>query len=179
VGKYLDSLLPPFFKALIRYAGECRYAWHTPGHMGGAAFLKFPAGRVFYQFFGENAFRSDLSVSVPELGSLLNHTKVLREAEINAAGIFGADRTYFVTNGTTTSNKIVFQATVSPGDIVLVERNCHKSVMQAIILTGAVPVYLRTSRNAHGMIGSVLSGKRGIIVVKNNSAGPTSRGRSV
>jgi lysine decarboxylase/arginine decarboxylase len=155
VRKYLDSLLPPFFKALIKYAEEYKYAWHTPGHMGGIAFLKSPAGRIFFNFFGENVFRSDLSVSVPELGSLLDHSKTLKEAEINAAKIFGADKTYFVTNGTSTSNKIVLQGTVNTGDIVLVDRNCHKSVMQAIILTGAIPIYLRPSRNGYGIIGPI------------------------
>lgn len=155
VRKYLDGLLPPFFKALVKYAEEYKYAWHTPGHMGGIAFLKSPAGRIFHKFFGENVFRSDLSVSVPELGSLLHHTKALQEAEANAAKIFGADKTYFVTNGTSTSNKIVLQGTVNPGDIVLVDRNCHKSVMQAIILTGSIPVYLRPSRNDYGIIGPI------------------------
>ena len=144
-----------FFKALVKYAEEYKYAWHTPGHMGGIAFLKSPAGRIFYEFFGENVFRSDLSVSVPELGSLLDHTKALREAENNASKIFGADRTYFVTNGTSTSNKIVLQGTVNQGDIVLVDRNCHKSVMQGIILTGAIPIYLRPSRNDYGIIGPI------------------------
>ncbi|MFZ5597536.1 MAG: Orn/Lys/Arg decarboxylase N-terminal domain-containing protein [Bacillota bacterium] len=153
VRQYLDSLLPPFFRALVKYAGEYKYAWHTPGHMGGTAYLKSPTGRVFHSFYGENVFRSDLSVSVPELGSLLEHTLVINEAEANASRIFGADRTYFVTNGTSTSNKIVLQGTVNRGDIVLVDRNCHKSVMHAVILTGAIPIYLGPTRNKYGIIG--------------------------
>ncbi|WP_027364343.1 Orn/Lys/Arg family decarboxylase [Desulfotruncus alcoholivorax] len=155
VKKYLDGLLPPFFRALIKYTGESKYAWHTPGHMGGVAFLKSPAGRIFHSFFGENAFRADISVSVPELGSLLDHTRAIHEAEVNAARIFGADITYFVTNGTSTSNRIVLQAVVKPGDLVLVDRNCHKSIMQAVIITGAIPIYLRSYRNNYGIIGPV------------------------
>ena len=153
--KYLDSLLPPFFKALLKYTEEYKYSWHTPGHMGGIAFLKSPAGRIFHAFFGENVFRSDLSVSVSQLGSLLDHNGALQEAENKAAKIFGADRTYFVTNGTSTANRIVLQATVTQGDIVLVDRNCHKSIMHAIIITGAVPIYLRPVRNKYGIIGPV------------------------
>ncbi|TAJ44180.1 Orn/Lys/Arg family decarboxylase [Methanofollis fontis] len=156
-GDYLDRLLPSFFGELVRYTQEYNYAWHTPGHTGGAAFLKSPVGKLFFQFYGENTLRSDLSVSVPELGSLLEHTGVVGEAEANAARIFGADRTYFVTNGTSTSNKIVFSSCVRPGDIVLVDRNCHKSVMHAIILTQAVPVYLTPTRNSYGIIGPIRS----------------------
>ncbi|MDD4256028.1 MAG: Orn/Lys/Arg decarboxylase N-terminal domain-containing protein [Methanofollis sp.] len=154
-GDYLDTLLPAFFGELVRYTQEYTYAWHTPGHTGGAAFLKSPVGKLFYEFFGENTLRADLSVSVPELGSLLEHSGVVGDAEADAARIFGADRTYFVTNGTSTANKIVFSSCVSPGDIVLVDRNCHKSVMYAIILTGAVPVYLVPTRNNYGIIGPI------------------------
>lgn len=155
VKTYLDSLQPPFFKALAAYTEKFNHAWHTPGHAGGIAFLKSPAGKIFYEFFGKNVLRSDLSVSVPELGSLSDHTGAIKEAEANAARIFGADRTYFVTNGTSTANKIVWQGLVDPGDIVLVDRNCHKSIMHAIILTGAIPVYLMPARNNFGIIGPI------------------------
>ncbi len=152
---YADTLLPPFFKELVRYADEYKYAWHTPGHMGGVAFLKSPAGRRFFDFFGENVLRSDLSISVPELGSLLPHSGVVGEAERSAARAFGADRTMFVTNGTSTSNKIVWHGRVTEGDVVLVDRNCHKSVEHALIMTGAVPVYLMPTRNPYGIIGPI------------------------
>lgn len=155
IKEYLGRLLPPFFSQLVRYAEEYKYSWHTPGHSGGVAFLKSPVGRAFFQFFGENLLRSDLSVSVPELGSLLEHTGVVGDAEREAARTFGADRSYFVTNGTSTANKIVWHGTVSRGDVVLVDRNCHKSIMHAIVMTGAVPVYLPTTRNAHGIIGPI------------------------
>ncbi len=153
--QYLESILPPFFGKLVDYTEDSKYSWHTPGHMGGVAFLKSPAGRLFFDFFGEKALRSDLSVSAPELGSLLDHAGVVGDAEMNAARVFGADHTYFVTNGTSTSNRIVFSGCVNAGDIVLVDRNCHKSNMHAIIMTGAIPVYLIPSRNHYGIIGPI------------------------
>ncbi len=155
VERYLASLLPPFFGELVRYTEEANYSWHTPGHMGGVAFLKSPVGRLFFDFYGENSLRADLSVSVPGLGSLLDHSGVIGQAEANAARIFGSDWTWFVTNGTSSSNRIIFHATVRPGDIVLVDRNCHKSVMHAIIMTGAIPIYLRPCRNRYGIIGPI------------------------
>jgi arginine decarboxylase len=153
--EYLAPLLPPFFEALVRFVQEGRYSWHTPGHSGGTAFLKTPVGAAFHQFFGENTLRSDLSVSVGELGSLLEHTGPVGQAEAEAARIFGADRTMFVTNGTSTANKIVFHSCVRPGDVVLVDRNCHKSIMHAIIMTGAIPIYMHPTRNAYGIIGPI------------------------
>ncbi|MGC1332150.1 Orn/Lys/Arg decarboxylase N-terminal domain-containing protein, partial [Pseudomonas sp.] len=101
---YLDGLLPPFFKALVQHTAQSNYSWHTPGHGGGVAYRKSPVGQAFHQFFGENTLRSDLSVSVPELGSLLDHTGPLAEAEARAARNFGADHTFFVINGTSTAN---------------------------------------------------------------------------
>lgn len=152
---YVQELMPPFFKELFRYVEEYKYSWHTPGHSGGLAFLKSPVGHLFHNFFGENVFRSDLSVSVPELGSLMEHSGVNGEAERNAARIFGAEQTYFVTNGTSTANKIVANACIKAGDIVLVDRNCHKSLQHALTLTGAIPVYFIPSRNAYGIIGGI------------------------
>ncbi|MDN0083751.1 Orn/Lys/Arg decarboxylase N-terminal domain-containing protein [Crenobacter sp. SG2305] len=152
---YLDKLLPPFFKELMDHTEKYKYSWHTPGHSGGVAFLKSPVGRAFFDFFGESTFRSDLSVSVPELGSLLEHTSVVGEAEHEAALNFGADRTYFVTNGTSTANKMVWHGSVSRGDLVVVDRNCHKSILHSIIMTGSVPVYFRPTRNPYGIIGPI------------------------
>jgi arginine decarboxylase len=152
---YMDKLLPPFFKALIHHAAESNYSWHTPGHSGGVAFTKSPVGRAFHQFYGENTLRSDLSISVPELGSLLDHTGPIKDAETEAARNFGADHTFFVTNGTSTANKIVWHGTVARGDIVFVDRNCHKSLLHALVMTGGIPVYFKPSRNAHGIIGPI------------------------
>lgn len=152
---YLDGLLPPFFKALVQHTAQSNYSWHTPGHGGGVAYRKSPVGQAFHQFFGENTLRSDLSVSVPELGSLLDHTGPLAEAEARAARNFGADHTFFVINGTSTANKIVWHSMVGRDDLVLVDRNCHKSVLHAIIMTGAIPLYLCPERNELGIIGPI------------------------
>ena len=152
---YLDSLPPPFFKALIDYAQDSSYSWHCPGHSGGVAFLKSPVGQVFHQFFGENMLRADVCNAVEELGQLLDHTGPVAASERNAARIFGSDHMFFVTNGTSTSNKMVWHANVAPGDIVVVDRNCHKSNLHAIMMTGAIPVFLMPTRNHFGIIGPI------------------------
>ncbi|MBK7813247.1 MAG: arginine/lysine/ornithine decarboxylase [Rhodocyclaceae bacterium] len=152
---YLDSLPPPFFRALTHYAADGSYSWHCPGHSGGVAFLKSPVGQMFHQFFGENMLRADVCNAVEELGQLLDHTGPVAASERNAARIFNCDHLYFVTNGTSTSNKIVWHSTVAPGDIVIVDRNCHKSVLHSIIMTGAIPVFLMPTRNNYGIIGPI------------------------
>ncbi|WP_305074421.1 arginine/lysine/ornithine decarboxylase [Propionivibrio sp.] len=152
---YLDSLAPPFFRALTHYAADGSYSWHCPGHSGGVAFLKSPVGQMFHQFFGENMLRADVCNAVEELGQLLDHTGPVAASERNAARIFNCDHLYFVTNGTSTSNKIVWHSTVAPGDIVVVDRNCHKSVLHSIIMTGAIPVFLMPTRNNYGIIGPI------------------------
>ncbi|MEG0044897.1 MAG: Orn/Lys/Arg decarboxylase N-terminal domain-containing protein [Comamonas sp.] len=153
--EYMEHLLPPFFKALIKHTAKSNYSWYTPGHAGGVAFTKSSVGRAFHQYFGENTLRSDLSISVPELGSLLDHSGPIRQAETEAAKNFGSDHTFFVTNGTSTANKIVWHGTVARGDVVFVDRNCHKSLLHSLIMTGAIPVYFSPSRNAHGIIGPI------------------------
>ena len=152
---YVDSLAPPFFKALVDYAQDGSYSWHCPGHSGGVAFLKSPIGQMFHQFFGENMLRADVCNAVEELGQLLDHTGPVAASERNAARIFNADHCYFVTNGTSTSNKMVWHHTVAPGDVVVVDRNCHKSILHAIVMTGAVPVFLAPTRNHYGLIGPI------------------------
>ncbi|CAA0079348.1 Biodegradative arginine decarboxylase [Zhongshania aliphaticivorans] len=153
--KYLSSLAPPFFKALMNYASDSSYSWHCPGHSGGVAFLKSPVGQMFHQFFGENLLRADVCNAVEELGQLLDHTGPVSASENNAARIFGCDHLFFVTNGTSTSNKVVWHSTVAPGDIVVVDRNCHKSILHSIIMTGAIPVFLMPTRNHYGIIGPI------------------------
>ncbi|MGE5386227.1 MAG: Orn/Lys/Arg decarboxylase N-terminal domain-containing protein [Betaproteobacteria bacterium] len=152
---YVESLAPPFFRALTHYAADGSYSWHCPGHSGGVAFLKSPVGQMFHQFFGENMLRADVCNAVEELGQLLDHTGPVAASERNAARIFNADHLYFVTNGTSTSNKIVWHSTVAPGDIVVVDRNCHKSILHSIIMTGAIPVFLMPTRNNYGIIGPI------------------------
>ncbi|QLE98580.1 arginine/lysine/ornithine decarboxylase [Neptunomonas phycophila] len=152
---YLATLAPPFFRALTDYAQDGSYSWHCPGHSGGVAFLKSPVGQMFHQFFGENMLRADVCNAVDELGQLLDHTGPVAASERNAARIFNADHLFFVTNGTSTSNKIVWNSTVAPGDIVVVDRNCHKSILHAIMMTGAVPIFLMPTRNHYGIIGPI------------------------
>jgi arginine decarboxylase len=153
--RYLEGLAPPMFKALMDYTFGASYSWHTPGHGGGIGFRKSPVGQLFYEFFGENTLRSDISVSVGSLGSLLDHTGPIAEGERNAARIFGTDETLFVVGGTSTANKIVWHGMVGKGDLVLCDRNCHKSILHSLIMTGATPIYLVPSRNGLGIIGPI------------------------
>jgi len=152
---YLEGLQPPFFRALLDYAEDGSYSWHCPGHSGGVAFLKSPIGQMYHQFYGENMLRADVCNAVEELGQLLDHNGAIGESERNAARIFNADHCFFVTNGTSTSNKMVWHHAVAPGDVVVVDRNCHKSVLHAIIMTGAIPVFLKPTRNHFGIIGPI------------------------
>ena len=152
---YLNSLAPPFFKALVHYANDGSYSWHCPGHSGGVAFLKSPVGQMFHQFFGENMLRADVCNAVDELGQLLDHTGPVAASERNAARIFGTDHLFFVTNGTSTSNKIVWHSNVGSDDVVVVDRNCHKSILHSIMMTGTVPIFLQPTRNHLGIIGPI------------------------
>ncbi|MFI9258663.1 Orn/Lys/Arg decarboxylase N-terminal domain-containing protein [Streptomyces sioyaensis] len=150
---YQEELLPPFFKALRRFDNAHEYSWHTPAHSGGVAFLKSPVGRAFHDYFGERLLRSDLSISVEELGSLFEHTGPVGAAERNAARVFGADRTYFVLHGDSTCDRMVGHFSVTRDEIALVDRNCHKSVLHGLVLSGARPVYLVPTRNGYGLAG--------------------------
>ncbi|MGE5465469.1 MAG: Orn/Lys/Arg decarboxylase N-terminal domain-containing protein [Syntrophothermus sp.] len=152
---YTADVLPPFFRELVQYVECCKYAWHTPGHMGGQGFLTSPSGTAFHKFFGENVLRADLSISVPELGSLLDHSSVTGDAENFSARSFGADRTYYVLNGTSTANQIIWRSQVSPGELTLIDRNCHKSLNYSMIITEANPEYMHPLRNGLGIIGPV------------------------
>jgi arginine decarboxylase len=152
---YLEGLQPPFFKALLDYAEDGSYSWHCPGHSGGVAFLKSPVGQMYHQFYGENMLRADVCNAVEELGQLLDHDGAIGKSERNAARIFNADHCFFVTNGTSTSNKMVWHHTVAPNDVVVVDRNCHVSILHAIIMTGAIPVFLKPTRNHFGIIGPI------------------------
>lgn len=155
VKSYSENVVPEFFGKLVKYSELYKYAWHTPGHLGGQGFLRAPAGVAMFKFFGENTFRSDLSISVPELGSLLDHEGAVGDAELHSAQVFGADQTYYVLNGTSTVNQIIWRSQVLAGDIALVDRNCHKSLNYAMVITGATPVYMIPRRNSYGIIGPV------------------------
>ena len=152
--RYLDSILPPFFGAMVDFADTHEYSWHTPGHTGGTAFMKTAVGRAFLDFYGEQMLRSDLSVSVGETGSLNDHSGPVAEAEDHAARVFGADYTFFSVGGSSASNLIVLHSAVAD-DVVLVDRNCHKSLNYALNMSGSIPVYMMPRRNARGVIGPV------------------------
>ena len=155
VRRYREALAPPLTKALIEFAQVYEYSWHTPGHTGGTAFLKSPVGRIFYEYFGENLLRSDLSISVGELGSLLDHSGPIGESEKFCARVYGAHRSYTVTNGSSTSNRVIMMSSVTRGDYALCDRNAHKSTEQALTMTGVIPTYLLPSRNHLGIIGPI------------------------
>ena len=153
---YIEQLKTPFFGRIIEFNEASNEMWTCPGHNGGMFYRRSPVGRVFYEYLGETVFRTDLDNSVVELGDLLVHEGPARKAEAAAAEIFGADRTYFVLNGTSTSNRVVTGALVSRGDLVLFDRNNHKSNHQgALVLGGGIPVYLPADRNPQGLIGPI------------------------
>ncbi|WP_219059943.1 Orn/Lys/Arg decarboxylase N-terminal domain-containing protein [Pseudomonas sp. UMAB-08] len=155
IQRYREAVLPPMFGALVRFSQVYEYSWHTPGHTGGTAFLRSTVGRAFFDFFGENLFRSDLSISVGELGSLLDHSGPIGASEVYAAKVFGAHRTYHVTNGSSTSNRVILMASVTRDQVALCDRNCHKSVEHAMTMSGAIPTYLIPLRNHYGLIGPI------------------------
>ncbi len=152
--KYADTLKTPFFGALVDYAQEGNQLWTCPGHNGGMFYSRSPIGRVFMEHLGEAVFRDDLDNSVLDLGDLLTHEGPALAAQKEAAKIFGAEKTYFVLNGTSTSNKVALSALVTDGDLVLFDRNNHKAAHHgALLISGGIPVYVPTARNAHGLIG--------------------------
>jgi len=155
VERYHEQLLPPYFRELKKYTDQGAYSWDAPGHMGGVAFLKHPVGMEFHRFFGENLLRADLGISTAPLGSWLDHIGPPGDSERNAARIFGADWTFYVLGGSSTSNQIVGHGVIAQDDIVLADANCHKSIAHVLTITGARPVYFKPTRNGYGMIGLV------------------------
>ncbi len=156
IWRYRQKLLPPLFKAIADYNERYHeYSWAAPGHQGGRGFTKNAAGKKFYDFYDENLFRTDTGIERSSIGSLLDHTGAFEECERFAAKTFGADISYSGVVGTSGSNRTVIQAAVSPGECVLCDRNCHKSIEQGMILTGAKPIYFIPSRNAYGIIGPI------------------------
>src|SRR5471030_465076 len=152
--QYADTLKTPFFGALVDYQEEGNQLWTCPGHNGGVFYSRSPIGRIFVEHLGEAVFRDDLDNSILELGDLLTHEGPALKAQKEAAQIFGAEKTYFVLNGTSTSNKVVLGALVTDGDLVLFDRNNHKAAHHgALMIAGGVPVYLPTVRNAWELIG--------------------------
>ncbi|QTH64527.1 aminotransferase class V-fold PLP-dependent enzyme [Psychrosphaera ytuae] len=152
INDFDDRSETPFWTAYRRYVGESNDSWHTPGHSGGSSFRNSPYIKDFYQFYGRNVFVGDLSVSVDSLGSLSDSTNTIGRAQESAAATFEVKHTYFVTNGSSTSNKIILQTLLRKGDKVIIDRNCHKSVHYGILQSASFPVYLS----------SILSPKYGI-----------------
>jgi len=152
--QYAETLKTPFFGALVDYAERGNQMWTCPGHNGGVFYNRSPIGRIFVEHLGEAVFRDDLDNSVLELGDLLVHEGPALQAQKEAAAIFGAERTYFVLNGTSSSNKIVLSALVAQGDLVLFDRNNHKAAHHGgLFIGGGIPIFVETDRNAHGLIG--------------------------
>ena len=157
VASYEALILPPFFKALSDYVGDNNAQFDCPGHQGGQFFAKHPTGRAFYDFFGDHIFRTDLCNADVKLGDLLIHEGYAHDAQAHAAAVYNADKTYFVLNGTSSANKVVLNALLTPGDIILYDRNNHKSICHGgLVMSGATPIYLETARNPFGSIGGIL-----------------------
>ncbi|HYR37403.1 MAG TPA: arginine decarboxylase [Burkholderiales bacterium] len=155
IERYRAQLLPPYARALAVYSQLREHSWSAPGHQGGIAFTKLPAGRAFFDFMGENLFRTDMGIERGALGSLLDHTGVVAESEKYAARVFGAHRSYSGVVGTSGSNRSIMQACMKADDLVVLDRNCHKSIEQGLMLTGARPVYMVPTRNRYGIIGPI------------------------
>ena len=154
--QYEEKILPPFFNTLKKYVEKGNIQFDCPGHQGGQYFRKHPAGRAFYDFYGENIFRSDICNADVDLGDLLIHEGPANAAQQHAAKVYNADKTYFVMNGTSTSNIVAINALVANDDLVLFDRNNHKSNYNtALVNCGGIPVYLETSRNPYGFIGGI------------------------
>jgi arginine decarboxylase len=146
----------PFYDQLKNYVWMAKDQWHTPGHSSGESLRGSPWVNDFYEFMGEHVFDADLSVSVPMLDSLMDPRGVIAEAQAMAAKAFGARRTFFATNGTSTANKVIFQTLLAPGERLLLDRNCHKSVHHGVVLSGANPIYLDSALNRkYGLYGPV------------------------
>ncbi|MGL5427412.1 MAG: arginine decarboxylase [Cetobacterium sp.] len=156
IERYNDELLPPLTKAVFSYNKVAEYSWAAPGHQGGVGFTKTALGQRFFDFYDENLFRTDTGIERTCIGSLLDHTGAFLEGEKLAAKIFGSDRSYNVLVGTSGSNRTIMQGTLTEDDIALLDRNCHKSIEQGLMLTGAKPVYMKPTRNRYGIIGPIL-----------------------
>ncbi|MDD3154713.1 MAG: Orn/Lys/Arg decarboxylase N-terminal domain-containing protein, partial [Victivallaceae bacterium] len=156
VTRYRARLLPPLMRAVWDYNRTLHeYSYAAPGHQGGIGFTKSPAGKKFYDFYGENLMRTDTGIERSSIGSLLDHEGAFHTSEAYAAKVFGADSSYSVVVGTSGSNRTVMQSCLTGGDIAVCDRNCHKSIEQGLILTGALPVYCVPTRNSYGIIGPI------------------------
>ena len=137
-----DRYETPYFDNLQKYAQRPIGTFHALPIARGKSIFKSNWIRDMGQFYGLNLFLAESSATTGGLDSLLEPTGNIKVAQDKAARAFGADHVFFVTNGTSTSNKMVEQALLAPGDIVLVDRNCHKSHHYGAVLSGALPLYV-------------------------------------
>lgn len=153
VGDRYDT---PYFSNLKRYSQKPVGTFHALPVARGKSVFRSHWIRDMGHFYGVNLFLAESSATTGGLDSLLEPTGNIKRSQDLAARAFGAERAYFVTNGTSTSNKIVLQALLAPGDIVLIDRNCHKSHHYAMVLSGAQPLYLEAyPMTAYSMYGAV------------------------
>jgi arginine decarboxylase len=132
----------PFFTALTEYSKKPTSVFHAMPISRGNSVFKSRWITDFGDFYGRNVFLAETSATNGGLDSLLQPKGPLKKAQEKAAKAYGAEHTFFVTNGTSTANKIVQQALIKPGDVVLVDRDCHKSHHYGLVLAGAFPAYL-------------------------------------
>lgn len=146
----------PFYSALTAYSRKPIGVFHAMPISRGNSVFKSHWIQGFGDFYGRNLFLAESSSTTGGLDSLLQPTGSLKQAQLMASKAYGSRMSYFVTNGTSTANKIVLQALVQPGDLVLVDRDCHKSHHYGLVLSGALPVYLDSYPiEAYSMYGAV------------------------
>ena len=151
-----DRYQTPFFDNLKKYAQRPVGTFHALPIARGKSVFKSDWIRDMGEFYGPNLFLAESSATTGGLDSLLEPTGNIKSAQDKAARAFGADRVYFVTNGTSTSNKMAVQALLAPGDIVIVDRNCHKSHHYGMVLSGAQPLYVEAfPMTEYSMYGAV------------------------
>ncbi|WP_299213311.1 aminotransferase class I/II-fold pyridoxal phosphate-dependent enzyme [uncultured Dokdonia sp.] len=132
----------PFFSALVEYSQKPTGVFHAMPISRGNSVFKSRWINDFGDFYGRNMFLAETSATTGGLDSLLQPKGSIKKAQELARDAYGSLNTFFVTNGTSTANKIVMQALVKPEDVVLVDRDCHKSHHYGLVLAGAYPVYL-------------------------------------
>ena len=132
----MDQTKTPYFQALLEYVDSGVLPFHTPGHMQGIGM-----DRAFREFIGDNICAIDLT-PMPGIDDLLQPTESIKEAQELAAEAYGADRTFFLINGSTSGNQCMMMTAVNPGDKIAVPRNSHKSMLGGLVMSGAQPVYM-------------------------------------
>lgn len=140
----VERFQTPFYTALKEYSKKPMGVFHAMPISRGNSVFKSRWIQDFGEFYGRNLFLAETSATTGGLDSLLQPTGPLKKAQELASRAFGSRHTFFATNGTSTTNKIVVQALVEPGDIVLIDRDCHKSHHYGMVLSGAYPVYLHS-----------------------------------